>query len=266
MIFVESGDAVIHAELIGDPEEQPVLCFVNSLGTDFRIWDQVAAHFAEDYCLLLYDKRGHGLSDLGQGPVTIDRHVDDLLALVDHFGIDRFGLVGLSIGGLIAQRLAVRAPDRLAALVLCDTAAKIGDAEGWNSRIAAIETDGLDAIGDATMERWFTPEYRAEEDMPLRVWRNMLTRQSAKGYIASCMAIRDADLTADAAHIDVPTLVVVGDGDLSTPPDLVRATAEMIPGARFAVIEGAGHLPCIERPDELAALMTELLDQVTDDD
>ena len=116
------------------------------------------------------------------------------------------------------------------------------------------------------MERWFTPEYRAEEDMPLRVWRNMLTRQSAKGYIASCEAVRDADLSEDAPRIDVPTLVVVGDDDKASPPDLVRATAEMIPGARFAVIEGAGHLPCIERPDELAALMTELLDQVTDDD
>ena len=266
MIFVESGDAVIHAELIGDPEDQPVLCFSNALGTDFRIWDQVAAHFAEDYCLLLYDKRGHGLSDLGRGPVTIDRHVDDLLSLVDHFGIDRFGLVGLSIGGLIAQRLAVRAPDRLAALVLCDTAAKIGDAEGWNARIAAVETGGMEAVGDATMERWFTAAYRAEEDMPMRIWRNMLTRQSAKGYAASCAAIRDADLTADAPTIDVPTLVVVGDGDLSTPLDLVRATAGLIPGARFAVIEGAGHLPCIERPDELAALIGDLLDQVTDDD
>ncbi len=266
MIFIESGDAVIHAELIGDPEEQPVLCFVNSLGTDFRIWDQVAAHFAEDYCLLLYDKRGHGLSDLGQGPVTIDRHVDDLLALVDHFGIDRFGLIGLSIGGQIAQRLAVRAPDRLAALVLCDTAVKLGDAETWNGRIAAVEAGGMEAVGDATMERWFTAVYRAEEDMPLRIWRNMLTRQSAKGYIASCLAVRDADLTSDAPQIDVPTLVVVGDDDKASPPDLVRATAEMIPGARFAVIEGAGHLPCIERPDELAALIGDLLDQVTDDD
>ena len=266
MIFVESGDAVIHAELIGDPEEQPVLAFSNSLGTDFRIWDQVAAHFADDYCLLLTDKRGHGLSDLGQGPVTIDRHVDDLLAVVDHFGIDRFGLVGLSIGGMIAQRLAVRAPDRLAALVLCDTAAKIGDAAGWNARIAAVEANGLDAIGDAVIERWFTPAYREAEPLPFRVWRNMLTRQSAKGYAASCAALRDADLTADAGRIDVPTLVVVGDGDQSTPPDLVRATAELIPGARFAVIEGAGHLPCIEQPAALAALIAELLDQVTDDD
>ena len=266
MIFVESGDAVLHAELIGDPEEQPVLCFSNSLGTDFRIWDRVAAQFAEDYCLLLYDKRGHGLSDLGAGPVTIDRHVDDLLAIADHFGIERFGLVGLSIGGMIAQRLAVRAPERLAALVLCDTAPKIGDAEGWNSRIAAVERDGLESIGDAVMERWFTEAYRDAEPQPLRIWRNMLTRQSAKGYAASCAAIRDADLTADAGKIAVPTLVVVGGDDRSTPPDLVRAMAERIPGAQFATIEGAGHLPCIEQPEALAGLIADLLEQVTDDD
>ncbi len=265
MIFIESHDAVIHAELIGDPEEQPVLAFSNSLGTDFRIWDQVAAHFAEDYCLLLYDKRGHGLSDLGTGPVTIDRHVDDLLAIIDHFDIERMALVGLSIGGQIAQRMAVRAPERLAALVLCDTAAKIGDAAGWNSRISAIEKDGLEAIGDSVMERWFTPEYRAEERMPMRVWRNMLVRQSRAGYAASCAAIRDADLTADAAKIAVPTLMVVGDGDLATPPDLVRATAERIPGARFETIPGAGHLPCIEQPDALAELIAAHLDGLDDE-
>ena len=266
MIFVESGDAVLHAELIGDPEEQPVLCFSNSLGTDFRIWDQVAAHFAEDYCLLLYDKRGHGLSDLGRGPVTIDRHVDDLLAIADHFGIERFGLVGLSIGGMIGQRLAVRAPGRLAALVLCDTAPKIGDAETWNGRIAAVERGGVEAIGDAVMERWFTEAYRRDEPQTLRLWRNMLTRQSAAGYAASCAAIRDADLTADTGRIAVPTLVVVGDQDRSTPPDLVGAMAERIPGAHYAVIEGAGHLPCIEQPEALAGLIADLLDQVTDDD
>lgn len=266
MIFVESGDAIIHAELIGDPEDQPVLVFVNSLGTDFRIWDEVAAHFAEDYCLLLYDQRGHGLSDLGQGPVTIDRHVDDLLAVADYFGIERFGLVGLSIGGLIAQRLAVRCPERVAALVLCDTASKIGDADTWNSRIAVVERDGLESIGDTVMERWFTAAYRQAEPQALRVWRNMLTRQSPRGYTASCAAIRDADFTGDAGKIDVPTLVVVGDADASTPPDLVRALAERIPGAHFAVIPGCGHLPCIEKPDALADLIAELLDQVTDDD
>ncbi len=266
MIFVESGDAVLHAELIGDPEEQPVLCFSNSLGTDFRIWDQVAARFAEDYCLMLYDKRGHGLSDLGTGPVTIDRHVDDLLAVADHFGVARFGLVGLSIGGLIGQRLAIRAPERLAALVLCDTAPRIGDADGWNERIAAVERGGLEAIGDAVMERWFTEAYRRQSPQPVRVWRNMMTRQSARGYAASCAAIRDADLTADAARITVPTLVVVGEDDRSTPPDLVRAMAEAIPGAGFAAIPQAGHLPCIEQPEALAGVIADFLDQVTDDD
>ncbi len=260
MIFVESGDAVIHAELIGDLE-LPVLAFSNSLGTDFRIWDRVAAGFAETHCLLLYDKRGHGLSELGQGPVTLDRHVDDILAVLDHLEIDRLALVGLSIGGMIGQRLAVRAPERLAALVLCDTAVRIGDRVGWNARIAAVERDGLASIGDAVMERWFTPAYRSEEALAVRAWRTMLVRQAPAGYAASCAALRDADLTEDAGQIAVPTLVLVGDGDQSTPPDLVQATAERIPGARFEVIDGAGHLPCIERPEAMVEFIADHLEE-----
>ncbi len=266
MIFVESGDAVIHAELIGDPEEQPVLCFVNSLGTDFRIWDQVAAHFAEDYCLLLYDKRGHGLSDLGQGPVTIDRHVDDLLALVDHFGIDRFGLVGLSIGGMIAQRLAVRAPGPARRPGALRHGRQDRRRRGLERPHRRGRGDGLDAIGDAVMERWFTPAYRAEEDMPLRVWRNMLTRQSAAGYAASCAAIRDADLTADAGE---DRRADPGGGGRRRPVDPAR------PRPRHGRADPRRPLrrdrgrrpPALHRaPDELAALMADLLDQVTDDD
>ena len=167
---------------------------------------------------------------------------------------------------MIAQRLAVRAPERLAALVLCDTAPWIGETDTWNERIAAVRRDGLEALGDSVMERWFTEAYRRAEPQPLRIWRNMLTRQSAAGYAASCAAIRDADLTPDTGKIAVPTLVVVGDDDRSTPPDLVRAMAERIPGAQFAVIPGAGHLPCIEQPEALAGLIADLLDQVTDDD
>ena len=260
MIFVESGDAALHAELIGDPD-LPVLAFSNSLGTDFRIWDQVAAGLAETHCLLLYDKRGHGLSELGRGPITIDRHVDDLLAVLDHLEIERLALVGLSIGGMIAQRLAVRAPERLAALVLCDTAARIGDAAGWNSRIATVERDGLAAIGDSVMQRWFTSAYRSEEPLAVRVWRNMLERQSPAGYAASCAAIRDADLMGDVGQIAAPTLVLVGEGDQSTPPDLVQDTAERIPGARFEVIDGAGHLPCIEQPEAMIELIADHLEE-----
>ena len=265
MIFVESGGAVIHAEMIGDPEQQPVLAFSNSLGTDFRIWDQVAAHFAEDYCLLLYDKRGHGLSDLGTGPVTIDRHADDLLALLDHLDVERMALVGLSIGGMIAQRLAVRAPERLAALVLCDTAARIGDTAGWNSRIAAIERDGLESIGDSVMERWFTEDYRRDERLPLRVWRNMLMRQSGPATRPPVRPSATPTSRPTPARSAYRPWWSLGDADLATPPDLVRATAERIPGARFEVIPGAGHLPCIEQPDVLAELISAHLDGIDDD-
>ena len=249
--FVAVGDVMLHAERRG-AGDSPTIVFSNSLGTDARIWNAVLPLLPARYGVLLYDKRGHGLSDAPRGPYSIDDHALDLLGLVDHFGIDRFALVGLSVGGMIAQAVAARHPERVAALVLCDTAAKIGEAETWDARIDAVEYKGLESIADGVMERWFTRSYRAENPVALRGWRTMLTRQPAGGYAATCAAIRDADLRAQAKTIRVPTLCLVGEEDLSTPPALVRGTADLIPGAKFEVIAGAGHIPCVERPDAVA--------------
>lgn len=254
MSFVQVGGVVLHAVLSGDPKK-PLVVFANSLGTDSRIWDAVVPSLLDRHSVLLYDERGHGLSDAPRGPYAIEDHARDLLGLVDHFGVSRFGLVGLSVGGMIAQALGASHPERVGALVLCDTAAKIGDAETWNARIEAAEHRGLDSIADSILERWFTRTYRATETVAMRGWRNMLTRQPAEGYAATCAGIRDADLRAGAARIRTPTLCVVGDQDLSTPPDLVRGTAELIANARFEIVAGAGHMPCIEQPDALAALI-----------
>ena len=254
MPFTRVNDVVLHWAWRG-PAARPVVVFSNSLGSDFRIWDDVVARLGDRWRILLYDARGHGLSDAPPGPYAIDDHVDDLIALLDHLGVRRAAMVGLSVGGIIAQRLAVRAPSLLAALVLCDTAAKIGTAEMWQARIDAVETAGLEPMADAVLARWFTPGFFAAEPAAAAGWRNMLARTSAVGYAATSAAIRDADLTADAPSIRVPTLCVVGDQDGATPPDLVRGTADLIPGARFVVIDGAGHLPCIEKADVLAALI-----------
>lgn len=253
-MFIAVDGLLLHAERRGD-STKPALVFSNSLGTDCRIWDAVVAGLDDRYSILLYDTRGHGLSDATPGPTTIDDHAADLLGLVDHLGIARFALVGLSVGGMIAQTVAARHPERVAALILCDTAARIGEAAAWDARIAAVEHDGLASIADAILDRWFTPAYRAAQPAALRGWRNMLTRQPAQGYAATCAAIRDADLRGMAATIAVPTLCVAGDQDLSTPPDLVRDTAELIPGARFDLIRDAGHIPCVEQPEALAALI-----------
>ena len=128
MAFARINGIVLHHQVVG-PTDGPALVFINSLGSDFRIWQEVVPAFADRFRVVLYDKRGHGLSDAPPAPYTIDEHADDLLGLLDHLGIERFSLVGLSVGGMIAQRMAVRAPERVQALTLCCTAAKIGTPE-----------------------------------------------------------------------------------------------------------------------------------------
>jgi len=254
MTFLRANGIVLHHRVIGRPDA-PVLVFNNSLGSDFRIWQEVAPAFADRFRVVLYDKRGHGLSDAPRGPYTIDDHTDDLLALLDHLGIESASLIGLSVGGLIAQRAARRAAERVKALVLCCTAAKIGAPELWAERIAAVEKGGVEPIADNVLQRWFTPNFHETRKDDVSGWRNMLVRIPAHGYAGTCAAIRDADLTADAGKIAVPTLCVAGDQDGSTPADLVQGTASLIPGARFELIEGCGHIPCVEKPKVLTQLI-----------
>lgn len=258
LTFLRANGLVHHYALHTAPDTPPgapAVVFINALGSDLRIWNAVAAGLTGKARVLLYDKRGHGLTDAPPGPFTIDDYVDDLIGLLDGLAITETVVVGLSIGGVIAQRLAVRAPARLRALVLSGTAARIGTQESWTQRIAAIEADGVAGIADTVLERWFTPPWRAENADALAGWRNMLTRTPGSGYLGACHALRLADLRSDAPRIGAPTLCVVGDGDGSTPPDVVRETAVLIPGARFAVIESAGHIPGIEQPEALLALI-----------
>jgi 3-oxoadipate enol-lactonase len=155
------------------------------------------------------------------------------------------------------MNFALHAPERIGALVLVDTAPKIGTTESWNFRIGAIAEDGIEPFADTLVGRWFAPSFRETHPADFAGWRNMLLRTSAEGYIASCAAVRDADLTTGIGSIATPTLAVAGDQDISTPPDLVRDMAERIPGARFELIASAGHLPAIEQPAILAGLIAD---------
>ncbi|RWL43696.1 MAG: 3-oxoadipate enol-lactonase [Mesorhizobium sp.] len=259
MPFVSIGGVTLHHRHIEATGTSRPIIFINSLGTDFRIWDGVVAKLAGEMPMLVYDKRGHGLSDIGSGVRSIDDHVDDLLGLIDHFGFERVVLCGLSVGGLVAQRLYTRHPKCVEALILSDTAHKIGTAESWNTRIAIVERDGIEAIADGIMKVWFTPEFHAARAADLAGCRNMLTRQALPGYIGTCMAVRDADFTDSARRIAVPTLCIVGDQDGSTPPELVRSMAGLIPGAHLEVIRNAAHIPCIEQPEALVTLIRDFV-------
>ncbi|WP_136658361.1 3-oxoadipate enol-lactonase [Nitratireductor sp. XY-223] len=265
MQFANINGITLHYQLIGAPEGKPVLVFSNSLGTDFRIWRDVIVRLAGDFAIVTYDKRGHGLSDSGSAPYRMDDHVADLAGLLDLLNVKDAIICGLSVGGLIAQGLCASRPDLVCALILCDTGHKIGTDELWNGRIAAIEQDGIEAISDAILERWFTHRYRTEEPEGLAGYRNMLCRTPVAGYTGTAAAIRDTDFTEQAKRIAVPSICIVGDQDGATPPELVGEMARLIPDARYQVIPDAGHLPCIEQPVTLTDVIRAFVDTLPKD-
>ena len=256
MKFLKANGLVIHYRDQGQ-RDGPPLVFINSLGTDFRIWDEVAEILAPDFRLITYDKRGHGLSESGPDKNDIADYARDLAALLDALAVGRATVVGLSIGGLIAQEFYRQHPERVGALVLCDTAAKIGTDEVWDQRIAEVESGGIEALADAVLQRWCTAHFRAARSAELAGMRAMLTRTPRQGYLAACGALKRADLRPYAREIEAPTLCLVGDEDGSTPVALVKETAALIVGSRFEIIEGAGHLPNVEQPSIVARLVGE---------
>lgn len=254
MAFRRVNGIVIHYREEG-ARNRPAIVFSNSLGTDFRIWDQVVLRLRDDYRILRYDKRGHGLSEATPAPYEMATHVADLEAFMAALSIDDALVVGLSVGGMIAQGLAHAHPQRTRALVLCDTGHKIGTEELWKDRIAAIEKDGIGAISDQILARWFTQAYRAPENADFVGYSNMLLRTPLEGYLGTSAALRDTDYTQQTATLTLPTLCIVGEADGSTPPDLVRSLADLIAGSEYHVVKNAGHLPCIEQPEETARLI-----------
>lgn len=231
------------------------LVFVNSLGTDWRVWESVAVRFGEQFRLLQYDKRGHGLSDVPSGELSIEEHAGDLAALLNELDISRAVVCGLSVGGMIALSLAVEYPHLVRGLVLADTAHRIGTSDSWNERIEAVREHGMEAVADGVLERWFTAAFRSHRPAETALWRNMLVRTPVDGYAASCAALRDADLTTAAQSLAAPALCLCGSEDLSTPPALVRELSGLIPGSRFHEIPGAAHIPTVETPGTVADLV-----------
>jgi 3-oxoadipate enol-lactonase len=259
MQFTDIGGVTLHYEhRVGGPGK-PLIVFANSLGTDFRIWREVVDDLGADFSTLCYDMRGHGLSGLGAPPYAIADHVADLSGLLDFVGARDVIVCGLSVGGLVAQGLYTVRPEIVRALILCDTAHKIGTAETWNTRIDTVLRNGIDPIADGVMKLWFTPAFHKNKPALLAGCRTMLVRQPVEGYTGTCAAVRDADHTKLVRRIAVPTLCLAGDQDGSTPPPLVRSMADLIPGAEFAIIEGAGHIPCVEQPVQLVARIREFL-------
>ncbi|MCB2130027.1 MAG: 3-oxoadipate enol-lactonase [Rhodobacteraceae bacterium] len=256
MNMLDIGGTCLHWREDGDRGGLPVV-FANSLGTDLRMWDALVPLMPEGLRIIRYDLRGHGLSDCPAGPYSMGAMIRDAERLLDALALRDCVFVGLSVGGLIAQGLAVKRLDLVRAMVLSNTAAKIGTAAMWEARIAAIRSGGIEAVADAMMERWFSRGFQARPAM--RAYRHMLTRQPVEGYCGVAAAISGTDFITPTSGLRLPTLVISGSDDGATPPDLVRETAALIPGARFEMMRGVGHLPPVEAPQAYAELLTGFL-------
>jgi len=243
----------MHYEDTG-PRDGQAIVFSNSLGTDFRIWDGVVSLLPANLRMIRYDKRGHGLSEATSGPYAMKTLAEDLAALLDHLGAKSVVVAGLSVGGMIALGLAALRPDLVSALVLMDTAHRIGTVEGWNNRIDTVRQKSIVAIADGVLGGWFTQAYR-DGVADFAGYRAMLLRNDVEGYAAVCAALRDADLTESTRALKVPTLCIAGEHDATTSPAIMRTTADLIDGARLEVVRDAGHIPCVERPKEVAGLI-----------
>lgn len=254
--MLDLGDVQLHYRIDGNPDGAPVV-FANSLGTDLRLWDKVLPLLPQNLRYIRYDKRGHGLSSAPEASYSMGALVRDAERLLDHLEVRDCVFVGLSIGGMIAQGLAVKRLDQVRALVLSNTAAKIGMPSMWQERIDAVTRDGIEALADPVMERWFSRDFRATPELSL--WRNMLVRQPAEGYAGCCAAIAGTDFYTPTSGLRLPALGIAGSEDGATPPDLVRETIELIPGSRFELMRRAGHLPCVEQPEAYADILTRFL-------
>ena len=254
--WIERGGVGIHWREDGDPNGAPVL-LLNSLGTDLRLWEEILPMLGSRR-IIRVDTRGHGLSDAPETGYSLDALAEDVVTVIQCLNLTNLTVAGVSLGGMVAQALTTKLPDHVERLILSNTAAQMGNPKLWNARIEAVLDQGLEGIADAILDRWFASSYRSKS--PIRLWRNMLIRTPATGYIGCCAALAKADLTEMAPTISCPTLLIGGSEDGASPPEFVRALARTIPNAEHHEITGAGHLPMAETPNEFAALFNDFME------
>jgi 3-oxoadipate enol-lactonase len=241
-----------------DFKKEQTIVFSNSLGTDLRMWDKQAELLGQEFNILRYDTRGQGKSEVIEGEYSIEMLGNDVLNLLDFLKIEKVNFCGLSIGGLTGQWLGIHAPERLNKLILCNTAVKIGNAAGWNTRIEIVQKNGLDSIVSGTQERWFTSEFVTENKDEVDAVLAMFVQTQLAGYISCCAAVRDADFTDEVSKISVPTLIISGTEDLVTTIKDGDFLMEKIPNSILAAFKTA-HISNIEKADDFTKLLIEFI-------
>jgi 3-oxoadipate enol-lactonase len=247
------------AHQVDGPADAPAVVLGPSLGTTWEMWDDLAGRLSPAYRVIRYDTRGHGRSPGPAGPYTVDGLAEDVLALVDSLGVERFAVVGLSLGGAVAQTLAAAHGDRLTAAVLCCTVPVFGSPDPWHERAALVRSSGMAGLAEATRGRWFTDDFRATHPDEVERHVAMLTGLDPEGYAACCEALADFDATDRLAGIAVPIRVVAGAHDGVAAPEACTSLAAAIPGADLVVLDDASHIASAEQP---AAFHTAVLEHL----
>jgi len=254
-----SGNRVNYS--IEGPDEGAVVMLSHSLATNMTMWEPQVEVLASRYRVLRYDTRGHGGSGAPSGAYSLEQLAQDAASLLEELRIERAHFIGLSLGGMIGQTFALRLPERLLSLTLCDTSSRVAPEAGpvWAERIRTAEDEGMNPLVEPTIERWFTPSFRTRRSDVVDRVRGMIRSTPPAGYIGCCHAVAALDLTDRIAAISLPTLVVVGEQDSGTPVEAARTIHDRIAGSELAIISSASHLSNLEQPEEFNRLITDFL-------
>jgi 3-oxoadipate enol-lactonase len=263
IVRILANDLHVNCQFSG-PERAPLVVLSHSLASSGIMWEQQMSALVGGYRVLRYDTRGHGGSDAPAGPYTLDELGDDAVAMLDALEIERMHWVGLSMGGIIGQNLAIRYPERLSSLVLCDTTSRTPEEAKsmWDERIAVAEKHGMEPLCGATMERWFTPSFQEADGPELQVIREQFLHTPTSGYVGCCQAIRELDYTERLSGIALAVHLIVGADDPSTPPEAARTIQERISGASLTIIDNGSHLCNVEQPAAFNRALLGFLERV----
>ena len=265
-MLIEINGVKINYELEGK-EGNPCLTFSNSLAANLNMWDPQAEYFKENYRILRYDTRGHGQSEAAEPPYSLETLADDVVGLWAQLGINKSHFIGLSLGGMIGQGLALRYPDKLLSLAVCDSRADCPEQyrNNWHQRIPEVEKNGMDPLVEPTITRWFTEDcINARPEMMDEV-RQMVGATSKEGYIGCAQAILGLNYLDSLDTIELPSIFIVGAQDTGTPPEAAKAMHEKVSGSIYQEIDPAAHVSNMENPTAFNKALENFLENIEKD-
>ncbi len=257
---IRAGDIEVGYDIAG-PEGAPWLTFANSIASDRGMWRAQVAELRARWRVLTFDARGHGETTATPPPYSFDQLVGDLVVLWDALGIRQSHLVGLSLGGMVAVGAALAHPGRITSLTVANSMMETSEpfVKSWNDRIALARDQGIGAVVEPTLARWLTPAFVAAEPAAADAVRAMIRRTSLDGFIGAAEALKTLDYRRRLNEIRMPTLFIAGTEDIACPIAGIKADAALVPGAEYAEIEGAAHIPSIEQPHAFSRAVADFI-------